>query len=106
VIKDVIESIDQFWELSWFELHLLMARYNDRQERRKNELEMTVYNPVRILWSTIMNRHRGKSEPHYKPTDLFHLPFLDGQLKPEEKLKKVDMKKVIERLGKQFTRNN
>jgi hypothetical protein len=77
-----------------------MQRYARRQEKEHDHLELAVYNPVRIIWSTIMNRHRGSKEKAYKPTDAF--PLRMDVVKEEEEVKKFDMKGVIQRLGKTF----
>lgn len=66
-------------------------------------IELTVYNPLRILWSTIMNRHRGSKEKPYKPQDLIKLSMDDG--KDEDPKPQTTIKAAIERLGKKFKKN-
>jgi hypothetical protein len=96
----VIPSIEVFWELSWYEWGVYMQRYARRQEKEHQHLETAVYNPLRIIWSTIMNRHRGSKEKAYQPTDLFKLQM--DVVKDEPEVKKFDMKGAIQRLGKTF----
>jgi hypothetical protein len=76
-----------------------MQRYARREEKETHRIEVTVYNPLRILWATIMNRHRGSKEKSYKATDLVKLSF---DMEPGEAVVKVDFKAVIQRLGKTF----
>lgn len=79
-----------------------MQRHSRRQEKEHVRLEMAVYNPLRILWSTIMNRHRGSKEKVYKASDLLKLS-IDGK-EEEEAPAKFNMKKVIQKIGKTFKR--
>lgn len=78
-----------------------MQRHLRRREKEKHRIEVTVLNPLRILWSTIMNRHRGSKEKAYKPTDLIELD-IDSLTKEEKTEKKLNMKEVIQKIGKTF----
>lgn len=56
---------------------------------------------TRIIWATILNRHRGKSERVYKPEDLITLSY-----DKEKKIKgKKESKKLTpEEVAKKFNR--
>jgi hypothetical protein len=96
----VVESDEKFWELSWYEWGVYMQRHHRRSDKEHHRLEIAVYNPLRIIWSTIMNRHRGSKEKAYKHTDLLKLSFDNS--KDEDQPVKFNMKGVIQRIGKTF----
>lgn len=94
-------SIDEFWDLSWYEWSLYTERFEVKTRAENNIIEHQ-WQMTRIMWATIMNRWRSQGERTYRPEDLIRLSFdeviitSDPNESPEDKLKKF---------GKSFKRD-
>lgn len=95
----------EFWELSWYEWGL----YHRRHER-KILIEKThnegLWAMTRTIWATIMNRHRGKKEPVYKPQDLVKLSFDKEQEKQEQESKLLTAEETEALIKERFKTNH
>jgi hypothetical protein len=97
ITRDMVKNFEEFWNLSWYEWGLLVQRQQYREEQKHKDLELTVYNPLRILWAAIVNGYVKRAK---KPTDLLKLSFDTAEAVPEKKAPKI--KDVIRVMGKTF----
>jgi len=62
-------SVNDFWELSWYELQLYMARLHETRETEQRQ-EEAAWQRTSVLWSTIINMAGKVSKRSVKPDDL------------------------------------
>jgi len=69
-------SVDEFFDLSWFELSLLIQRYERKEEDKKiiQELEWARIRKIWVLMINYMRDTKVKPAP-FKETDLIKLSF-------------------------------
>lgn len=69
-------SVDEFFSLSWFELSLMVQRYENQEEEKKlvQELEWARIRKIWVLMINYMRDSKTKPAP-FKETDLIKLSF-------------------------------
>jgi hypothetical protein len=69
-------SVDQFFELSWYELTLHLNRYDQQEKEKKfnDELEWLRIRKIWVLMINYMRDSKTKTTP-FKETDLIKLSF-------------------------------
>jgi hypothetical protein len=77
-------SLDDFWNLSWYEFNLYVMRYEE-SEKEKHHLQEMEWVRIRKIWVLMINYirdHKSKPMP-FRETDLIRLSFDE----PEQELK-------------------
>lgn len=87
-------SIDEFWELSWYEVGLYQTRFREKAEKEKFALE-TSWDQTRILWAAIVNAGFSRPKASVKPEQLIKLSRDKSEKQEKKPLSQKEMKQMF-----------